>query len=253
VTVVNVPLPAASPGPTLERALVILKSVAEGSSPTHTDLTRITGAPKGSVSKVLAELRRLGFVERVDGQYRPGSELILLSKLVIENGAVGRFTPLLEQLAAATGESAILVIEHGRGARTAGRVVAVDHVESAHPIRYVVPLGEPLPIHRTAAGRVLLAFTGRGPAHLPIAVADPEALEAELAAVRAQGFSISSGPEGAISVAVPVLDALGRAIAAISVVGLEDRVGDARATLVPEIARVLEAAGFGSLPRATAG
>ena len=87
--------------------------------------------------------------------------------------------------------------------------VAVAHVESPNPVRYVVSPGDPLPIHRSAAGQVLLAFTGRGSDSLPASAdVEPAAFDAELAEIRRRGFAVRADPRGATSVAFPVLVAV---------------------------------------------
>jgi DNA-binding IclR family transcriptional regulator len=125
--------------------------------------------------------------------------------------------------------------EPGRGT-AASAVVAVDQVESPHPIRYVGAIGEPFPIHTTAAGQVFLAFAERPVEEVVAAeltAAERKKLAAKLDTVRAQGFALVGDATRSTAIAAPVRDVHGAVIGVISVVGPSDRVADAETRLWP--------------------
>lgn len=99
-----------------------------------------------------------------------------------------------------------------------------------------VSLGEPYPLHAGASSRALLAFQpderieaylGGGDlvALTPQTVVGPDRLRADLAEIRARGWAQSEAErkEGAASVAAPVLDHTGHAVAVVSVCGPAER------------------------------
>src|SRR5699024_5603305 len=109
------------------------------------------------------------------------------------------------------------------------RVLLLERISGTRvgaPFRKV---GEPLPLHASAAGKVLLAFSGqdlmaqatqnmvRLTEHT---LATPQELRAEGEAVKKAGYALSSQEAGVdnYAVAVPVLDAMGQATAALGVV-----------------------------------
>jgi IclR family acetate operon transcriptional repressor len=154
-----------------------------------------------------------------------------------------RWHPTLEALVAQTGETVTLAVEVGGDARHAGVLLAIDHVETPNPLRFVPGIGEPLPIEITAAGRVLLAFSGRSAAALAEhAQVDRQAFDAELALACEQGFAINEAVDGVLTIAAPILDAEGRAVAAISVFGPTQRLVDPERTVWPYLREAIQGA-----------
>ena len=113
--------------------------------------------------------------------------------------------------------------------------VLVQRVEGQNPMRFVLPLGERLPLH-VGAGKVLAAAMSEEDlrqmldelGEIRLANGQPmsrEALIAELRRVRQQGYAVSLGERmlGIVAVAAPVMDAKGITIAALSVAGAADR------------------------------
>jgi DNA-binding IclR family transcriptional regulator len=108
----------------------------------------------------------------------------------------------------------------------------IAQVDSRHILGTTNWVGRRLPHHCTAVGKVLVAF---GAARLqrgalerltPHTITDRDALSAELDTVRACGYATAVGElePGLVAVAAPVLDADGRAVAAISISGPQFRI-----------------------------
>lgn len=170
-------------------------------SPERRDLgvvqtAELLGKPKSSVSRWLRAMAEAGFLVRDDGsgRYRLSMELAALGELARQATSVQRLArPILETLAADTGETSNLVI------LDRGAAVNVEVVQSPRPIKHVGVLGRRLPLHATAAGKVLSAWlphdNGRRVALEPLqrftraTICSREALEAELAAVREKGYA----------------------------------------------------------------
>lgn len=198
------------------------------SGATHGELARSLGIPKGTASKLLSRLGELGYVGVSEGgQYRIGPTLMALSHEVRQHSPVyTSVRPVLERIATETGETVTLSIEVDGSFDTAGSMVVIDHVASVHPIRYVVPLGLPMASHITATGRVLLAFSDRSAKSVPQSVElNREQFDADLKSARANGY-FTMTVEELTTIAVPVLDQAGIAVAAIAVTGVTHRLSD---------------------------
>jgi DNA-binding IclR family transcriptional regulator len=234
-----------------ERALLILERIAsDGPAPTHAELMRELGVQRSTLSDSLADLRALGYIAVRERRYLPGARLLTFVRGAAAHGDLSAgIRPTLESLAAETGETAIYVMEDGGHGQTPGKIVAVDQVESAHPIRYVGDVGVPYPIHTTAAGHAFLAFTDRSAHAIAAADADgldADALDAELIAVRERGYALvfGRGDTGrATAIAAPVRDARGTPIGVISIVGPADRIASAMASIWPLLRRATEQLG----------
>ncbi len=205
------------------------------------------GLAKNNVFRILATLEARGYVEqdRRTERYRlaPGSLRLGLA-LLEQVGVARRARPVLDALAADTGESARL------GVLRAHAAVYVAAGEPSGTVQVVLPLGMPLPLHATAVGKVLLAhepaelerlLSGRRPlpAYTPATVVEPAALFAQLREVSASGVAVDDGEYEADvrCVAAPVRDYTRRVIAAVSLSGPATRMTQPRLaeTLVPRL------------------
>jgi len=105
----------------------------------------------------------------------------------------------------------------------------VATVDSAHPIRFVQPLYQRLPVHAGAMGRAILAFLPeaeqRSILNRPLArrtahtVTETSVLEDVLGEVRTKGYAISVGEqfEGGVGIAAPIRGRDGRLLGAVGV------------------------------------
>lgn len=231
----------------MDRALRLLEHLtAAEAGPTHAELARALDIPRSTLFEILGVLRRRGYVTAVDGRYHLGSSMVAISYQVSRRfNASADVRPALAATAARTGETSIFSVEIGGSPRAAGVVVPVDHVESTHHLRFVSPLGQPAPMHRTAAGMALLAFSGRSSAHVlgpDDASVDAAALDAELERIRARGYAIHRGGifAGALSIAGPVSDPSDDLLGAISITGPAERLQDIDDAVWPVLRAALE-------------
>jgi DNA-binding IclR family transcriptional regulator len=196
------------------------------------DLARRLGVSKSSAHRILTTLCAHRLVEQdpETRQYRLGLHLYELGELARDRKHWhAKALPLLEQLRQATGLTVHLTIPDGAD------VLFVERLESSPGI--VLMAGRPRrqPSHCTSAGKVLAAFdpavaAARRSAGFPVmtarSISTDAQYEAVLTRIRRDGYATSDGearPELA-SVAAPVRDALGRAHAAVSVLGPSERV-----------------------------
>jgi IclR family acetate operon transcriptional repressor len=158
------------------------------------ELARRIGVNASTASRLLATLQEAGLVTRTEGgPYRLGLKLVTLSERVLAGLDVrGLARPLLARLAGETGETATLSLPGE------GEAITVDFVPSPSSVVSMARVGRPSVPHATAAGKVMLAFTGtsaRGPltAFTERTITDPAVLNAELAGVLERGWAEAVG------------------------------------------------------------
>jgi DNA-binding IclR family transcriptional regulator len=210
----------------LERAFAILDEVARRPAGV-TEIADRVRLPKSTVARLLATLESLEAVERFDGaRWRIGPGLEALSATASPaRSLISVARPFLVRLAAGLGEDAGLGLPDGND------VLYVDQVASDNPVQVRDWAGTRAPMHTVPSGLVLLAewpddaldayLAGELVALTRRTVTDPGRLRHRLDEVRTAGFAwgLEEFAEGIDSVAAPVRDAGGRAVAAIHVHG----------------------------------
>jgi IclR family KDG regulon transcriptional repressor len=206
----------------VERAFAVLEAVAERPAGV-TALAERVDLPKSTVARLLASLEALGAVERVSArEWRVGPRVAALAETVSPARSLGALArPELGRLVHSLGEDA------GLGLADGYEVLYVEQVESDHPVQVRDWAGTRAPMHAVPSGLVLLAdwpasaveaYVAHGLAALtPRTVADPGSLRGRLEDVRRSGYAWGIGEfvEGINSVAAPVRDFTGKAVAAI--------------------------------------
>jgi DNA-binding IclR family transcriptional regulator len=198
---------------TLDRSVLVLDTVAHLGACTLADLVRETELARPTAHRLAVALERHGLLVR-----DAGGRFVLGGRLVGWGAAAGRglvdaAQPVLARLVAETGESAQLYVREG------AHRVCVATQERRSGLRDTVPLGAVMPLAKGSGGRVLLAWADDAD-QFPV---DRKALET----VRRKGWAQSVGEReaGVGSVSAPVRDARGVVVAAISVSGPADRLG----------------------------
>src|SRR5262249_20253544 len=142
----------------LERTFGILEVFSEARPEwSTTEIARARGLPVPTVHRILAALKRLGYVSQHEEtkRFRLGLGALELGERA---RAVAGLRPVaigpLRQLSAATGETALLTVltpERDRG-------VCLERVETSQPLRLSVQPGRQLPLHAGASQKALLAY-----------------------------------------------------------------------------------------------
>ncbi len=210
----------------LERAFAILDEVAQRPAGVTAIADRVR-LPKSTVARLLATLEDVDAVERFDGslwRIGPGVEA-LTAAASPERSLVSAARPLLVDLVAELGEDA------GLGLPDGNEIHYVDQVESDNPVQVRDWTGTRAPMHAVPSGLVLLAewpqdaldayLAGELAALTRRTVTDPGELLARLVGVREAGYAwgLEEFAEGIDSVAAPIRDGRGKAIAAVHVHG----------------------------------
>jgi DNA-binding IclR family transcriptional regulator len=181
----------------VERALRMLRAFATpGQQLTVGALARHLGVHKSTASRLAATLVAAGFLERGgdDDQLALGPELLRLGRLAASGRSLPEAArPVMDELAAETGETVTLSVAEAHGALT------IAQSEGSFAVGLQGWLHRTSPLHATSDGKVLLAF---GAATLPEGeleatsldtITDRTALDAELAQVRARGWGSARG------------------------------------------------------------
>jgi len=181
------------------------------------------GLAKPTAHRVLGDLTRLGYVERVDtGVYRLSEKFHRLAA-GREPALLAAAGPALEKLHEHTGETINL------GVMRRDRIVYLRVLESAHPLRRVAEPESVDPVHSTALGRAIVSQLPEDDwqPHLtdlptegrtPRTVTDPEALRRTLRRAKRNGYAEETDENdlGVMCIAAPLFDAQGVA-AAVSI------------------------------------
>lgn len=215
--------PTKSPSGTqaIDRALDVLSSFVDHPEQGITDIAERTALKPSTVHRIVRALVTSGYLEqRKDTDaYRFGHAALVLGQSAREALGFDLAIPILEQLGGETGESINM------GVRDGNEVVVVLRVESVQPLRFDQPAGSRIALHCSSMGKSLMAFGDDNIDALPLSKITPttittkSALRSELNDIRGRGFSFDHEESipGVSCVGAPVLDADGRAVAAIAV------------------------------------
>lgn len=211
------------------RAISLLKSFSD-SQPVWqlNDLAQANGLNRSTAYRLLATLEGEGLVTRHPESrlYCLGPELIALGGCALRSSDLRTVArPVLESLAASTGETATLEVMAGR------HVIVIDETSGHHLVGISQDVGMRLPAHATSTGKALLAYAGderiSGFLELPPTrltehtLVSTDAIHAELQQIRSRGYAVATDELeiGFVAIAAPVFDYERHAVAAISVGG----------------------------------
>jgi len=217
---------------TLYKGLRLLETMAEASRPMRlSDIAQANELTTSNAYRLLQTLKAMGYVrQRAD---RPLYEITY--KLFEVSTQIGQHQDmmkaahrLLEALSEQFDENVLLSVRDGVSS------VIVDRIESAKAVRSFTRIGSRAPLHVISPGKLLLAFApdeivaqcmAALKAYTERTVAVPEALAAELARIRRQGYAVADREFNVFvrGVAVPVRNRHGEVAAAVSISGTLER------------------------------
>ena len=213
----------------LDRALGILKVLADAEGMSLSELAEASGQAPATVYRVLSTFEAHGIVE-----VQPATQLWFVGQEAFRIGSafLGR-TNLVEQargvmheLMAETRETANLAIADG------GQVVFISQVETHEPIRAFFRPGTRGPMHASGIGKALLAFSPEETvdrlvreqglaAFTARTITDPGRLAEEIVRTRARGWAVDDEErtEGMRCIAAPIFNEFREAVAGVSISG----------------------------------
>lgn len=215
--------PAAAPegARTVGRVLRALELLASQSEPLRLmEVARGLDMPTSSAHALLQQLIKYDYVTATgqERRYLAGPGLALLGSRVRAGLQIVRAArPVIEELAASTGENVYVGICSARG------IAYADSVEAESGVMARFPLGSIRPPHATSPGKLFLAFrvpAGRldsviGALPLPAltrySTTDRVKLRQQVEQIRSRGYALNEqeAVEGAFGVSTPIFDADG--------------------------------------------
>ncbi|MFN8628436.1 MAG: IclR family transcriptional regulator [Candidatus Binatia bacterium] len=192
-----------------------------------TELSKRLKLHKNNVFRLLATLEARGYIEqnKATENYRLGIRCLRLGqRFVTQTGLLRQARPVMTQVAKVANETALVTVLRE------GKAIGLDVVEAEQPVRVVARVGEPLPLHCTAVGKVHLAF---GDDELRTAlpetlqrftdrtVVERQALTQQLRKIAESGCAMDLGEhiEDVRSVAVPIRDYTRTLVGSLAVSG----------------------------------
>lgn len=228
----------------VDRAIELLKAVAEGGSAQGlTALARQCDLNRATAWRLLLTLEAQGMVVRDarDGSFAIGPAVTELTGTP-NRSLVEIAQPLLERVSLETGEIACLGVVVGDDVHYLAEVIPAI-VQGQSWIR------EPVVLHASSMGKAFLAYLdedrvaallgGCLPRFTETTITDPAALRLELRRIRAQGYAVCRGEleEGSWGVAAPVLGVREEPVAVVCLWGPDRRGDQARLEALGRLAR----------------
>lgn len=190
------------------------------------EMARRSGIPKSTTHRLVNDLVAAGFLERGPSGMHLGLRLFELGHLVPTHRTLRELAiPYAHNLSEVTGLTCNLAVRDGHD---------IFYVEKISTPNLTVPhsrKGGRLPLHCTALGKAILAYSERSfvesvlssplPRRSPMTITDPELLRRELAAVRTTkvAYDVEESQPGLFCVAAPVFARRNLLVGAISVTG----------------------------------
>lgn len=232
---------------TVDKAIDLLFELSRGEGPQGvTALARSLELPKASVHRLLATLTRRELIERDERRrYSPGPALLALGLQGLDRDPIAAASRVeLEAAANELGETVFLAAPRG------GKLLVLDKAEGTGFLRAAPRVGEAIPIHATAVGKLVLAHEPeavslggeRLAAFTEQTVTTHERLEAEVERAALRGWAENRGEwiTGLSVVAAPVFRG-DRMVAALAVAAATARVDDLGALPLAERLRAAAA------------
>lgn len=217
---------------TLARGLNCLEKLAEADAPAScTEVARAMDVSRAAARRILLTLESLGYVKEERGLYASTPKVLSLGRAVLRGTNVwSTASTIVIELADQLNEPCSISVLEGLDIL----FVCRDATRRIYTSRLGV--GDRLPAHSSASGKMLLAslpvheldyrleaanLSKQGPA----SITTVETLKTRLSEVRLSDFAtaIDEMENGTISVAVPLRERAGRVVAAMSVASHRDR------------------------------
>ncbi len=193
------------------------------------DLAAKLGLSRQTVHRVLCQLENTGLLMRdpVRERFSMGPRLARLSLTALaSNNGWAPIRATLQEVVDEVGETCNIGVLDGLD------YVYVERIQCQWPLRLHIEVGNRSPAHCLSGGKILLAHlepracarlirSRKLVARTPRSITNAADLEAEFERIRAQGYSLSNEEnfEGIVAVAVPVKNAQGQVLAALTMHG----------------------------------
>ena len=194
------------------------------------EMSRRSGIPKSTTHRLVSDLLAWGALERGRRGVRLGVRLFELGNLVPDHTRLRELAvPFAHTLNAVTRLTSNIAVREGT------EIIYIEKIRSRDLRVPHSRVGGRLPMHCTALGKAILAFSNEDFVEAvlepplerltPRTVTDPMALRGELEEVRRKrvAYDLEESHEGLFCVAAPILAATGRVLGSISVTGASSK------------------------------
>lgn len=196
--------------PALKKGLEILELLASSSEPlTMSDISTALGRSVNEIFRMLQVLEEHRYIRRGDDGYRLTDRLFALgmSQPPVRN-LVGTALPIMRTIAHRTGQSCHMAVASG------AEMVVITGVEAPGLSGFTIRVGYRRPLHRSASGRILLAFQNEDMRTLMLDAVraagdkiDDAELRTHIDAILREGGGVTPSPvlTGITDLSVPIL------------------------------------------------
>jgi len=210
---------------TLERGLSVLRAFGrDNPQMTLSEVAEVTDLSPAAARRCLNTLVKLGYVAKHRRHFLLRPEVISFASAYLDSMSLGEIVrPHLQAVRDETGDSSSLAVLSGFD------ILYLVHVSTNRMVRLAAGVGTRYPAFATSLGRALLAFehedvrnhyldTGAFKPFTEHTVTGRAELRKMFHEVRKSGYAATQDEldYGLISIAVPILDASGRSLAAIN-------------------------------------
>lgn len=211
----------------IDTAFVILETLQELDGARIMELGDELDVANSTIHRHLTTLRKRGYVIKEEDTYELGLKFLGLGEYARNRkDAYQMAKPKVRDLANETEERAQFIVdEYGYG-------IYVHRTRGPHAVRTDPGIGESVPLHATAAGKAILAYSSRERVEQFVdrhgltaitdrTITDPDELLDELERIRDQQFSVNDeeSTKGLRAIGVPVRSPGDRVLGALSVSG----------------------------------
>lgn len=216
---------------TVRRAVEVLEYIS-GAPRSQMDVGEHLGVHRSTALRLLEPLVEGGLARRLpDGRYAVGYRMAGLAQLAKEQFGLREVAgPHLRALGAGCGHTVHLAVLEG------DTIVYADKVEPPGTVRLYSQIGRPVTLHTAGVAKAILSHLDGDRARAMLANCDfarhtahtltsPDSYEQALETTRERGWAVDDGEfEDYVNcIAVPVRDAVGEVVAAVSVTALKAR------------------------------
>lgn len=219
------------------RVLQVLEAIARHQPVGVSELARLVDHDKSAVQRAIMTLADSGWIKPSAGKgtrWELTARIHAISRIgYSSNDLRRRARRVLEDLREACGETVLLNVHEG------SRLVVLDVLESRHLLRTVPEVGTSVPTRGSATARVLLPHLSLENQVALLGSQPTEAMLQEFTATQVRGYAISDRDValGSTSIAAPISEADGRAVAAVVVTGPSERITNARQQQIGALVR----------------
>lgn len=222
----------------IERALQILECFSdEHRARGVSEIAEAVGLHKATTHRLITTLANHGYLERVPGdqQYRLGMQLATLGLSILRGMDLRReAVPYIVNVVERCEETCDMSV------LDRGEALIIEVIRSRHVLAMATSVGQRLPLHATAGGKVFLAFLPEAEREAMLShplkcytqhtITDPDVLRREAQQFIEQGYAFDDEEfeVGVRAIAAPIRNALGQVVAAVSMPGPVIRITEER-------------------------